>query len=73
MAHTTAGPATVNPFIKFFDGQGSKFGGTGASFLIPPGTPRYWKALRKHLQTDFRFRFPFMTVTEVQAELEGTF
>jgi len=70
MAHTTAGPATVNPHIKFFDGLGSRFGGTGAAFIVPPGTAKFWKALRAHLQTDFRFRFPFMTVVDIQAELE---
>jgi len=73
MAHTNAGPATVNPHIKFFDGQGSRFGGTGASFLIPPTQKAAFKKLRAKLEKDpdFRFRFPFMTVSDIQAEVLG--
>lgn len=73
MAHTTAGPATINPYIKLFDGNGSRFGGTGAAFIVPPGTAKFWKALRRHLQTDdsFRFRFPYMTLANIQEELSN--
>jgi hypothetical protein len=73
MSHTTAGHATANPHVKFFDGQGSHIGGTGAAFIVRPGTQRYWPAWRRHLQGDFRFRFPFMTIADIHTELETQF
>jgi len=65
-AHTTAGHTTTNPYIKFFDGLGSYYGGVGANFVAKPGTPEF-KILGKMLRKDpeFRFRIPFMSIRHI--------
>ena len=66
VAHTTAGHAVRNPHVKFFDGMGSALGGVGAVPLAPPGMLR---VLARMLQTDFAYRFPFMSVAEIHEHL----
>jgi hypothetical protein len=69
MGHTTVAHTTKNPFALFFDGMGSPAGGTGGYPPVGRGT-KLWSTWRKALrQTDLRFRFPFMEVSEIHAEL----
>ena len=70
-AHVTAGHTTRNPHVKFFDGDYSPIGGTGASYLARPGTPAFRK-LAKALKTDFRFRIPFMTTGRIHELLANS-
>lgn len=70
-AHTTVAHTTKNPYALFFDGMGTPFGGVGGFAVVAPGSP-LWPKWRKALQnTDLRFRFPFMEVSEIHAELMG--
>ncbi len=70
VAHTTVGHTTRNPNALFFDGLGSSVGGTGG---LAPVTPKHglWKTWRARLwgDTDFRFRFPQMSIAEIHAAL----
>jgi len=70
MGHTTVAHTTRNPNAVFFDGMGSPVGGVGGIAPVPPGH-QLWRAWKAALQseTDFRFRFPDMTVAEIHAEL----
>jgi len=71
VAHTTAGHATVNPFIRIVDGTGRREPGAGAKMLITPGTRLFGKLaaeLRDENDT-FRFRYPFMPVAEIIDEV----
>jgi hypothetical protein len=70
VAHTTAGHTTQNPWLKFFDGKGSPYGGVGAELLFPPRDhdgrlTTEWKTLQELLLSDFRFKFPFMRAAEI--------
>jgi hypothetical protein len=73
MGHTTVAHTTKNPHVIFFDGMGTTVGGAGGYRPVGPRTEN-WKAwkreLRKHEGT-LRFRFPFMTVAKIHAELEA--
>lgn len=71
-AHTTAGHATKNPYVRRFEGRGSPVGGVGGSYIVQPGSllwKRWVSALR---YTDLRFRFPFMTIGQIHTELDGS-
>lgn len=69
MGHTTVAHTTKNPFARFFDGMGSPVGGVGGYVPVGPKS-KLWQPWRHALQqTDLRFRFPFMEVTEIHAEL----
>ncbi len=73
MAHTTVAHTTKNPMVLFMDGMGVPDGGVGG---YPPVSPKSknWKAwkreLRRHAGT-LRFRFPYMSVAEIHAELSA--
>lgn len=74
VAHTTAGHTTHNPWLKFFDGKGSPYGGVGAELIFPPRDRRgrfsmEWKTLKKQLETNFRFQFPFMRVVDIHRHI----
>lgn len=66
MAHVTAGHTTVNPWVRFFDGEGEENGGQGGYWVVEPRSP-LWKKWIKWLREDDdnRFRFPFMTYMEI--------
>jgi hypothetical protein len=67
--HDRVGHATKLPYVKFFDGMGSAVGGAGGFYPVAPGSklwPKWRKALR---ETDLRFKFPFMQIDEIHAEL----
>ncbi|MBS7615482.1 hypothetical protein KEJ18_07135 [Candidatus Bathyarchaeota archaeon] len=70
VAHTTAGHATRNPFVRFFEGMGSKTGGTGGYYPVEPKS-KLWQAWIKKLKEDseFRFKFPFMAIEDIHSEL----
>jgi hypothetical protein len=69
MGHSTAAHTTQNPNARFFDGNGSAFGGTGGYSVVGPKTD-IWKPWVKALQTtDLRFRFPYMAIEDIHAEL----
>lgn len=69
VAHTTAAHTTMNPNVIFFDGMGSSIGGAGGYFPVPPNH-ELWKKWRLALRTDFRFKFPFMSVGEIHSFLD---
>jgi hypothetical protein len=71
VAHVTAGHATRNPNVRFFDGMGSATGGAGGYYPVAPGSALWKKWVRALRETDMRFRFPFLSVAEIHAELAG--
>lgn len=72
VAHTTAGHATTNPYVKFFDGMGSLVGGVGGYRPVAPGSKQLWPKWRRALaKTDLRFIMPRMSVAQIHEELLG--
>ncbi len=77
MGHRTVAHTTKNPQALFFDGMGSTIGGVGGYDVVESGS-ELWKAWRQALQgreapfSDFRFRFPYMSVAEIHAQLAGS-
>lgn len=64
MGHSESGHTTRNPTKRFFDGQGSSFGGNGGQWIVAPKTSHFSK-WRDLLKTDARFKVPFMTIAEI--------
>lgn len=50
VAHTTAGHATSNPYVREFEGKGSPVGGNGGSWIVAPGS-ELWEPWKKALKT----------------------
>jgi len=67
-AHVTAGHTTTNSQKKRYMGMGSPIGGVGGNWIVAPGTPSFVK-WRKALQTEFRFKFHWMTIAEIHKYL----
>ena len=64
--HLQPGHTTRNPYmIRFMVEEGNTKGG---SYIIEPGSG-LWSIWVKALKTDFRFKFPFMPVKEIQKYL----
>jgi hypothetical protein len=71
-AHVGAGHATRRPFVRRFEGMGSRVGGSGGFYIVEQGSA-LWAAWKDALDTtDLRFRFPAMTVAEIHAELTSS-
>jgi hypothetical protein len=73
MAHRTAGHCCKNPAVVLFEGDGTtegRDGYKGGKWIVDPKDD-LWPAWRAALKTDFRFRFPFMTMEEIEKELRG--
>jgi hypothetical protein len=74
MAHDTVGHTTKNPFVRFFDGNGSPMGGQGGTQVVRPSS-KLWTAWREALAgkflagSEFRFHMPFMEIGEIHAAL----
>jgi hypothetical protein len=70
-AHETVGHATKNPYIRFFDGDGSDVGGQGGIYPVRPGSTlwRRWKEATAY--SEMRFRWPYMTVEAIHRALAG--
>lgn len=69
MAHSTVAHTTTNPNARFFDGMGSAVGGAGGYAVVSPKSG-LWPLWKAQLKTGtLRFRFPFMSVAEIHAEL----
>jgi len=73
-AHVTAGHATTNPYVRRFTcdlavPSETVLGIVGGEWIVPPGS-KWWKAWDAALHGDLRFRFPFMSISEIRAELE---
>jgi hypothetical protein len=66
VAHSTAGHATRNPNVRFFDGPGD----VGGISPVDPGDD-LWRRWTHALKTDFRFDFPFMSIDAIRAYLEA--
>jgi len=71
-AHSTVAHTTKNPHALFFDGMGSPAGGTGGYHVVAPRSALWKPWIRALRGTDLRFRYPFMTVAEIHAELLGS-
>lgn len=66
MAHVTEGHAFWNPFARTFEGPPA---GKGGEWIIKPKS-RLWSTWRTRLfASDLRYRFPFMSREEIEAEL----
>lgn len=71
MGHSTVAHTTQNPNARFFDGMGSTHGGTGGYPVIALKSA-LWAQWKIDLQkSDLRFRFPFMSIEEIHAEVSG--
>jgi hypothetical protein len=74
MGHVTAGHATRNPYVRFFDGAGSPVGGAGGTDVVRPSS-KLWTAWREALNgqflagSDFRFVFPTMEIGQIHEAL----
>lgn len=69
IGHYTAGHTTRNPYVRIFTGAGSEYGGTGGYRPVSPKSP-LWKGWKSALNnTDFRFRFPALTLAAIHQEL----
>jgi hypothetical protein len=65
-AHTTAGHTTMNPYVRRFEGRGSRVGGVGGFDLVSPKSGDLWRRWRRALrETSLRYRFPVMSVAEI--------
>lgn len=70
VAHSTAAHTTQNPNARFFDGNGSNAGGVGGYPVVGPKTSIWRPWVTRLRTTDLRFRFPYMTIEEIHAELQ---
>jgi len=72
-AHTTAGHATMNPYVRRFLGMGSSVGGVGGFYIVSPTNKPLWAKWRKALcETTLRFDYPFKSVAEIHDRLVHT-
>lgn len=69
-AHVTAGHTTMNSMKRRYWGMGSPSGGVGGIWICAPKST-LWAKWRRALQTDFRFRFPYMSIAEIHTYLAG--
>lgn len=76
VAHVTAGHSTYNPWVRFFDGAGMPYGGTGGYWVIRPKGPlwRKWIAWLREKNADQKdrdnqFKFPFMSLEEIRQKV----
>lgn len=67
-AHVTAGHTTMNSMKRRYMGMGSTTGGVGGLWVVGPKTT-LWRKWRESLKTDFRYKFPYMTIGEIHGEL----
>lgn len=78
VGHVTAGHSTYNPWVRFFDGAGLPYGGSGGYWVIRPKGP-LWKPWIKWLREqdekqkdrDNQFKFPFMKPDHIRAAVLG--
>lgn len=69
VAHRTRGHATVNPYVDFVEGNGSIVGGVGSLQVPGKNLRSIFKKKLDDRNSDFRFRFPFMTIRAIHEEL----
>jgi hypothetical protein len=67
-AHSTAGHATQNPYVRRFEGGGSPVGGTGGTWIVGPSSP-LWKPWVRALKGEMRLCYPLLSVAEVHHQL----
>ena len=67
-AHVTAGHTTRNPYVRRFEGNGIATGGVGGYYLVAPKSA-LWKRWVQALKGEMRFLFPFLTTTDIHADL----
>lgn len=65
-AHATLGHTTRNPYVRVFDNTQGTIGG---QWVVEPHSPQWRAWVRALDKTSLRFRFPFMSRQEVEAEL----
>lgn len=66
LAHVTVGHTTTNPWLRVFSTDDQIAGGV---WIVPPKSPLWGRWHRALQQTDLRFRVPFMSPSQVLAEL----
>jgi len=71
MAHTTVAHTTKNPMVLFMDGMGTPDGGIGGYQPVPKSSMNWtrWKRELRRQNGTLRYRFSYMTVAEIHAEL----
>lgn len=77
-AHDRKGHTTYNPYVKFFDGNGSPFGGTGGYWAVSPSSPLFpaWKKrlsgikkLGGNPDDSLRYILPTLSTAEIQNQI----
>jgi len=66
--HDRAGHATRLPYARCFSGALHN----GGEWLVDPKSPRWRKWVTRLRMTDLRLRFPFLSRTEIEAELDAS-
>lgn len=67
--HITVGHCCRNPYARRFFGTGTTAPGKGGRYIVEPKSALWPQWVRALSDTDLRFRFPLMTLNDVQAEL----
>lgn len=71
LAHSVSGHTTKNTAKIKFDGLDSPVGGTGGITIVS-STSTLWKKWKTAIiNSDLRFRVPFMTIAEIHTELHN--
>lgn len=69
LAHVTAGHTTLNPWVRFFDGNNMPYGGSGGYWPIRPHGP-LWRAWVRWLREDSnRFWMPHCSLEQIRADV----
>jgi len=69
-AHDRPGHTTRNPYVRLFSGEGSRYGGTGGTWIVAPGSA-LWRRWVAAMKTDLRFRFPLKPISLLHREVAG--
>lgn len=73
VAHVTAGHATVNPWVRIFEGRGQPYGGVGGQWLVKPKGPMWKRWIEWLRKGQNRFLFPFAVWDDLmKAELPAS-
>ena len=72
MAHRTEGHATMNPHVRFFDGNGSAIGGQGGVEVVRRDSRALWSRWVAELKRDgstLRYEMPHLSIAAIHDRL----
>jgi len=69
MAHVTSGHTTRNPWVRYFEGTGNPYGGSGGAWVIRPKGPLWARWIKWLAYKDNRLKFPFETANTLRQEV----